>query len=99
MRWRSADATRGAGGTLGANVVAKAAPDGYTLLVPHVGLAVNETLYPKKSYDALKDLVPVSLLVAVAVGGLVGWLNGLLFLTAGLDGFVLTAAAHLCVRG
>jgi tripartite-type tricarboxylate transporter receptor subunit TctC len=52
----------GAGGTLGASLAAQAAPDGYTLLVPHVGLAVNETLYPKKSYDALKDLAPISLL-------------------------------------
>jgi len=50
----------GAGGTLGAALGAQAAPDGYTLLVHHVGLAVNETLYAKKSYDALKDLTAVS---------------------------------------
>jgi tripartite-type tricarboxylate transporter receptor subunit TctC len=50
----------GAGGTLGAALGAKAAPDGYTLLVSHVGLAVNETLYSKKSYNALKDLAPIS---------------------------------------
>ncbi|RPI46599.1 MAG: tripartite tricarboxylate transporter substrate binding protein [Betaproteobacteria bacterium] len=52
----------GAGGTLGAALAAQAAPDGYTLLVPHVGLAVNETLYAKKPYNALKDLTPISLL-------------------------------------
>lgn len=52
----------GAGGTIGAQLAAHAAPDGYTLLVPHVGLAVNETLYSKKQYNALKDLAPVSLL-------------------------------------
>jgi tripartite-type tricarboxylate transporter receptor subunit TctC len=50
----------GGGGTIGATLGAKAAPDGYTLLVSHVGLAVNETLYAKKQYDALKDLVPIS---------------------------------------
>jgi tripartite-type tricarboxylate transporter receptor subunit TctC len=50
----------GGGGTLGAALAAQAAPDGYTLLVPHVGLAVNETLYSKKQYNALKDLVPIS---------------------------------------
>jgi tripartite-type tricarboxylate transporter receptor subunit TctC len=52
----------GGGGTIGAALTAQAAPDGYTLLVPHVGLAVNETLYPKKQYNALKDLAPISLL-------------------------------------
>jgi tripartite-type tricarboxylate transporter receptor subunit TctC len=52
----------GAGGTIGAQLTAQAAPDGYTLLVPHVGLAVNETLYGKKQYNALKDLAPISLL-------------------------------------
>jgi len=50
----------GAGGTLGAALTAQAAPDGYTLLVPHVGLAINETLYAKKQYNAVKDLAPVS---------------------------------------
>jgi tripartite-type tricarboxylate transporter receptor subunit TctC len=50
----------GAGGTLGAALTAQAAPDGYTLLVPHVGLAINETLYAHKQYNAVKDLAPVS---------------------------------------
>src|SRR5262245_37622192 len=52
----------GAGGTIGAMLTAQAAPDGYTLLLPHVGLAINETLYAKKQYNALKDLAPISLL-------------------------------------
>jgi tripartite-type tricarboxylate transporter receptor subunit TctC len=52
----------GGGGTIGATLTAQAAPDGYTLLVPHVGLAINETLYAKKQYNALKDLAPISLL-------------------------------------
>jgi tripartite-type tricarboxylate transporter receptor subunit TctC len=50
----------GGGGTIGAALTAQAAPDGYTLLVPHIGLAVNETLYSKKQYSALKDLAPIS---------------------------------------
>ena len=45
----------GAGGTLGAAQVAKAAPDGYTLLVHSSGHLVNPSLYPKLSYDTLKD--------------------------------------------
>jgi len=50
----------GAGGSLGAALVAQAPADGYTMLVPHVGLAFNETLYPKRPYNALRDLAPVS---------------------------------------
>src|SRR5690349_7327260 len=50
----------GAGGTLGAALTAQAAPDGYTLLVPHIGLAINETLYAHKQYNAVKDLAPIS---------------------------------------
>jgi tripartite-type tricarboxylate transporter receptor subunit TctC len=49
----------GAGGTIGADVVAKSAPDGYTLLMTSASLAVNVTLYPKTAYDARKDLVPI----------------------------------------
>jgi tripartite-type tricarboxylate transporter receptor subunit TctC len=52
----------GGGGTIGAALTAQAAPDGYTLLVPHVGLAINETLYAKKQYSAVRDLAPISLL-------------------------------------
>ena len=50
----------GAGGTLGATLAAQALADGYTLLVPHVGLAINETLYAQKQYSAVKDLVGIS---------------------------------------
>lgn len=50
----------GAGGTLGAALAARAEPDGYTLFVTHIGLAVNETLYTTKPYSALKDLMPIS---------------------------------------
>ena len=51
----------GAGSTLGTDVVAKAPPDGYTLLVTHNAIAINETLYPKLPYDAEKDFAQVIL--------------------------------------
>ena len=51
----------GAGSTIGTAIAAKAAPDGHTILLGNNGLAINETLYPKLPYDALKDLLPVSL--------------------------------------
>jgi tripartite-type tricarboxylate transporter receptor subunit TctC len=51
----------GAGGTIGTDITAKSPPDGYTLLINNVSLAVNVTLYPKLPYDTLKDLEPVSL--------------------------------------
>jgi len=53
----------GAGTTLGTEYVAKAAPDGYTLLMVSGTQTVNETLYPKKAYHLMTDLVPVSPLV------------------------------------
>src|SRR5450759_2832573 len=52
----------GAGGTIGADIVAKALADGHTLLVASMGLAVNAVLYPKLPYDTLKDLAPVTML-------------------------------------
>ena len=54
----------GAGGTIGANEVAKAAPDGQTLLVGYNGpIAVNVTLFSKLPYDPVKDLDPITLAV------------------------------------
>jgi tripartite-type tricarboxylate transporter receptor subunit TctC len=51
----------GAGGSSGAAEVARAAPDGNTLLMGHIGtLAVNPALYPKLPYDPLKSFVPVA---------------------------------------
>jgi tripartite-type tricarboxylate transporter receptor subunit TctC len=49
----------GAGGTLGANVVAKAAPDGYTILAHSSSLAAAHGLYRTLPYDTLGDLTPV----------------------------------------
>ncbi|MCW5636556.1 MAG: tripartite tricarboxylate transporter substrate binding protein BugD [Rubrivivax sp.] len=45
----------GAGGTLGATKVAKAAPDGYTLLLFHIGMATTPTMYRKLNYNVLND--------------------------------------------
>ena len=50
----------GAGGVIGADIVAKAAPDGYTLLMMSNTLTTNETLQPKRPYVLLRDLVPVA---------------------------------------
>jgi tripartite-type tricarboxylate transporter receptor subunit TctC len=53
----------GAGGNIGTDVVAKAAPDGYTLVVGTVGThAINAGLYSKMPYDNVKDFAPVILL-------------------------------------
>ena len=48
----------GAGGTIGANVVAKSAPDGYTVLA-YGALSIANALYSKIPYDTLRDFVPV----------------------------------------
>src|SRR5687768_11985219 len=56
------DNRSGAGGTIGTDIVAKARPDGHTLLVASMGVAVNAVLYPKLPYDTLKDLAPVTTL-------------------------------------
>src|ERR1041384_7273770 len=53
----------GAAGILGADAVAKARPDGYTLLIVNVGItSINPTLYPKLPYDPDKALTPISLI-------------------------------------
>ncbi len=51
----------GAGGSIGSNLVAKAAPDGHTIMIVSIGQAVNPSIYPKLPYDAAKDFEPVSL--------------------------------------
>src|SRR5262249_25639623 len=54
----------GAGGNIGADMVAKAPPDGQTLLVGYNGpLAINVTLFDRMPYDPVKDLTPITLAV------------------------------------
>jgi tripartite-type tricarboxylate transporter receptor subunit TctC len=50
----------GANANIGADAVAKAAPDGYTLLVAANGLATNMTLYPKLPFNTMRDFAPIS---------------------------------------
>jgi tripartite-type tricarboxylate transporter receptor subunit TctC len=54
----------GAGGLLGSNVVAQAAPDGYTLLINSNAHAVNPSTYAKLPYDTLKDFTSITSLVS-----------------------------------
>ncbi len=98
----------GAGGTLGANKVAKAAPDGYTLLLHHIGMATSPALYRKLPYNTLEDFeylgmindVPMTLigrptLPANTYPELVKWLEA----NKGkinLANAGLGAASHLC---
>ncbi len=57
----------GAGGTIGSDQVAKAAPDGHTLLMGHIGtLAVNPGLYPRLPYDYQRAFAPIALVATVA---------------------------------
>lgn len=51
----------GANGIIATETIAKAAPDGYSLLIISAGFTVNATLYTKLPYDPLKDFAPVSL--------------------------------------
>ena len=50
----------GGGAVVGSDAVAKSAPDGYTLLMMSNTHTVNETLIPKKPYDLMKDLAPIT---------------------------------------
>ena len=102
------DNVGGAGGTLGAAKVAKAAPDGYTLLLHHIGMATSPALYRKMPYDTLGDFeyigmvndVPMTLvgrptLPANNYADLVKWLEA----NKGkinLANAGLGAASHLC---
>ena len=98
----------GAGGSLGAAKVAKASPDGYTLLLHHIGMATIPGLYRKLSYNSSSDFeylgmindVPMTLLgrktlPAAAYPELVKWLND----NKGkinLANAGLGSASHLC---
>jgi tripartite-type tricarboxylate transporter receptor subunit TctC len=55
----------GAGGIVGTDLVAKSAPDGYTLLMCTTANAINASLIPKLPYDMQKDFAPVAILVII----------------------------------
>jgi tripartite-type tricarboxylate transporter receptor subunit TctC len=57
----------GAGGMIAASKAARAAPDGYTILLHQDSLAAGMTLYPNRSFDAEKDFIPVGLVNTAAV--------------------------------
>jgi tripartite-type tricarboxylate transporter receptor subunit TctC len=98
----------GAGGTLGAGKVAKASPDGYTVLLHHIGMATSPALYRKLPFDSLADFeylslineVPMTLigrptLPAANFGELMKWIEA----NKGkinLANAGLGAASHLC---
>lgn len=57
----------GAGGTIGTARAARAAPDGYTVLLMHTGLATAPALYEKLPFDPVKDLAPIGLVTDVSM--------------------------------
>jgi tripartite-type tricarboxylate transporter receptor subunit TctC len=61
----------GAGGNVGADAVAKAAPDGYTVLLHTSAMAVVGTLYRKLAFDPVKDFAPITMVISTqfVVGG------------------------------
>jgi len=95
----------GAGGTIGTDMTSKAPPDGHTMLVNNISLAVNATLYPKLPYDTLKDLASVSLLgrqpnVLVAHPAVpVGSVKDLLALARAKPGQVIYASGGVGTAG
>jgi tripartite-type tricarboxylate transporter receptor subunit TctC len=58
------DNRAGAGGNIGAEIVAKAAPDGYTLMITSASITVNVSLYPKLNYSLQRDFIPISQIAA-----------------------------------
>src|SRR5437773_9082039 len=55
----------GAGGNVGAEAAARAAPDGYTIVLVAPSLAISPTLYSKLNYDPVKDFAPIGLIASV----------------------------------
>src|ERR1043166_6951098 len=52
----------GAGGTIAGNRVAKAGPDGYTLLIHHIGMSTAPALYRKLPYNPITDFEPIGVI-------------------------------------
>lgn len=98
----------GAGGTIGTNRVAKAAPDGYTVLLMHVGQATSATLFRRLPYDPVEDFAPIGLvtdapMILVAPNDLPGasFAEALAAVRAAPDKVLLGnagigSASHLC---
>jgi tripartite-type tricarboxylate transporter receptor subunit TctC len=57
----------GGGSTIGTDIVAKAPPDGYALLITSSSIAINPAIYPKLPFDATRDLAPISQLSTSAL--------------------------------
>src|SRR5215475_15885219 len=58
----------GVAGVIGMRVAAKAAPDGYTIVMSHTGItSINPTLYANPGYDPRKDFTPIGLIAATPI--------------------------------
>jgi tripartite-type tricarboxylate transporter receptor subunit TctC len=62
------DVRLGAAGNIGFEAAARAAPDGYTLLMGAVPLLTNQFMYPKVSYDPMRDFVPIAMISTIPNG-------------------------------
>jgi hypothetical protein len=82
------DNRTGAAGTIGTELAARSAPDGYTLLVNTIPLVTNTLLFNRVPYDALNDFAPIMLLASSASG------RGRTSLAAGALGPRLAAAGE-----
>jgi tripartite-type tricarboxylate transporter receptor subunit TctC len=59
----------GAGGGIGTELAAHSTPDGYTMLLGHIGThAINASLYPKLGYDPVKDFAPITMIATLPLG-------------------------------
>jgi tripartite-type tricarboxylate transporter receptor subunit TctC len=59
----------GAGGGIGSELAARSAPDGYTLLLGHIGThAINASLYSQLGYDPVKDFAPITMIATLPLG-------------------------------
>lgn len=54
----------GASGMIAGDYVARAAPDGYTIMIDHSGIVINPALYPNITYNVMTDLAPITLAVS-----------------------------------